>query len=503
MSIISNSLNKQYSNKTIAKNTFYNLVGYIIPFGIAVVLIPPLVKELGDERFGILNLVWIVIGYFSLFDFGIGKTLTKIIAEKIGLNKEEEIPGIFWTSIFLMAVISFLGAVILIFFSNDLVNHFFNISNSLKPETFKSFIMIALIIPFITTTAGFRGVLEAYQKFKVINILRIILGAFTFIIPLFCLFFTTDLFWIVTSLVFMRIVIWILYLLQCFKINNSIKSKFGYSRELIKPVLKMSGWIAIANIAAPIIIYSDRFFIGGLISASAVTYYATPYEVVTRLWVIPAALVSVLFPIFSSSYSNNPELSKKLFSKGIKFIFLFLFPIVFLMVVFSREGMDLWLGEKFSQNSSLILQIFAIGILINSIAYIPFHFFQGIGKPDIPAKINLIELPVYVLLMWFFIIKMGTIGAALVWLFRIVIDALILFFIANKTIHTIFSSKLTIFIVAVMVSVLIFPIFINNIIIKLVYGGVIVLSFLITTWKLFLSIEEKTFLISKMKLIEK
>jgi O-antigen/teichoic acid export membrane protein len=499
----SDSLNNLYSNKSIAKNTIYNLIGYVIPLGIALILIPPLVKELGDERFGILNLVWIVIGYFSFFDFGLGKTLTKIIAEKIGLNKEDEIPEIFWTSIYLMMAISFLGTIILIFISNDLVNHFFNISTSLKQETFNSFIVIALIIPFVTTAAGFRGVLEAYQKFNVINVLRIVLGALTFIIPIVCLFFTSDLFWIVTSLAIMRITIWILYLLQCFKINNYLKIKIGFRKELIVPVLKMSGWTAIANIAAPIIIYLDRFLIGGLISASAVTYYATPYEVVTKLWVIPAALVSVLFPIFSSSYSYNPELSKKLFSKGIKFIFLFLYPIVFLLIVFSHEGMDFWLGEKFSQNSSLILQIFSIGILINSIAYIPFHFFQGIGKPEIPAKINLIELPIYLLLMWFFIVNMGIIGAALVWLFRIVIDAFILFYISNKTIHSISSSKLSIFIFSVMISLLIFPIIINNIILKLFFGFFILLSFSITTWKFFLNNEEKTFLISKIKLINK
>jgi O-antigen/teichoic acid export membrane protein len=497
------SLNNLSSNRTIAKNTFFNLVGYTIPLAIAIVLIPPLINGLGEERFGILNLIWIVIGYFSFFDFGIGKTLTKIMAEKIGLNKEDEIPGIFWTSIFLMAAISFLGAIILILLIPVLVNNFFNISYSLRPETLKSFYMLTLSIPFVTTTAGFRGVLEAYQSFKVINILRIALGVLTFFIPLFCLIFSTNLFWIVTLLVLMRIGIWILYLLQCFKINNAIQSKFRYSKELILPVLKMSGWITIANVVGPIIIYLDRFFIGGLISASAVTYYATPYEVVTKLWVIPTALVSVLFPIFSSSYTNNPELSKKLFSKGIKFIFLFLYPIVFLLIVFSREGMGLWLGEKFSHNSSLILQMFSIGILINSIAYIPFHFFQGIGKPDIPAKINLLELPIYIFLMWFFTINMGIIGAAMIWLFRVIVDAFILFFIANKTIQSISSSKISILIFTVMILILISPIFINNIILKLIFAIIIVSSFFIATWKFFLNTEEKTFFITKLKLIEK
>ena len=93
---------KLYSNKLVAKNTTYNLLGYGIPLVLAIIFIPMLIKQLGYEKFGVLNLAWVVIGYFSFLDFGIGKSLTKIIAEKIGLNQQQEIPEYFWTSLILM-----------------------------------------------------------------------------------------------------------------------------------------------------------------------------------------------------------------------------------------------------------------------------------------------------------------------------------------------------------------------------------------------------------------
>ena len=73
-----------FSGTSITKNTVYNLLGFGVPMLMAVAIIPLLIKGMGTERFGLLNLSWIVIGYFSFFDFGIGKSLTKIIAEKIG-----------------------------------------------------------------------------------------------------------------------------------------------------------------------------------------------------------------------------------------------------------------------------------------------------------------------------------------------------------------------------------------------------------------------------------
>lgn len=71
-----------YSGSRVAKNTIYNLLGYGIPIIVGVVLIPLLIKGLGIGKFGILSLSWVVIGYFSFFDLGGRRPLTKIIAEK-------------------------------------------------------------------------------------------------------------------------------------------------------------------------------------------------------------------------------------------------------------------------------------------------------------------------------------------------------------------------------------------------------------------------------------
>ena len=97
---------KTISGNLLLKNSAYNFAGSVAPLFAALFTIPILVKGLGEEKFGILSLAWVVIGYFSLFDFGIGRTLTKIVAEKIGLEEIDEIPGLFWTALFLMFIIS-------------------------------------------------------------------------------------------------------------------------------------------------------------------------------------------------------------------------------------------------------------------------------------------------------------------------------------------------------------------------------------------------------------
>ena len=61
---------------------------------VAVVTIPALIGRLGTDRFGVLTLAWILLGYFSLFDLGLGRALTKMVAEQLGLGQERDIPGL-------------------------------------------------------------------------------------------------------------------------------------------------------------------------------------------------------------------------------------------------------------------------------------------------------------------------------------------------------------------------------------------------------------------------
>jgi O-antigen/teichoic acid export membrane protein len=491
---------QSYTGKSIAKNTLFNLLGYGVPLLFAIVIIPFLVKGLGDERFGILNLAWIVIGYFSFFDFGIGRGLTKVISEKIGLNRREEIPDIFWTSFFLMLTVSSIVAVLISLNMASIVD-LFKISSDLKTEALLIFYALAFAIPVVSTTAGLRGVLEAYQKFRNINYIRIFLGVFTFLGPLLVLAVIDSLFWIVILMVIVRIFVWILYLLQCFKINVHIKNKVRFNYDSFRPVIKFSIWITLANIVGPIIAYSDRFLIGALVSAVAITYYATPYQVITKLLLIPGSFITVLFPIFSSSSSTNPELTKKLFVKSAKTVFVIIYPAVFIILTFAFELMDIWLGSSFAENSTLVLQFLSIGILMNSISVVPNYFFQGTGKPKVPTLINLIELPFYIVAMLISINNFGIIGAAFTYMVAAAIDAFIMYIMVYKIASLKFWSKYTPVLVLFILISFVIPFLFLAFYLKIVFALVVISVFIPIVWNYLLSSEDKVLIVSKLKLI--
>src|SRR5918998_2593407 len=98
------------SGRLLARNTIFNFAGQAAPLLVALVAIPLLIEGLGTDRFGVLTLAWIVIGYFSLFDLGLGRALTKLVAERLGTGREDEVPDLVWTGLALMIALGLAGA---------------------------------------------------------------------------------------------------------------------------------------------------------------------------------------------------------------------------------------------------------------------------------------------------------------------------------------------------------------------------------------------------------
>src|ERR1700757_1114987 len=86
------------SGKRLARNTLWNLGGNLAPLPVAFLCIPPLIKALGTNRFGILTLIWALIGYTAVFDFGLGRALTQLVAAKLGTDEPQDVPALVWTS---------------------------------------------------------------------------------------------------------------------------------------------------------------------------------------------------------------------------------------------------------------------------------------------------------------------------------------------------------------------------------------------------------------------
>lgn len=484
----------------LARSVGYNLVGQGLPILVALFVIPILITNLGTNRFGILTLAWTIIGYFTMFDLGLGRALTKLVSERLGQGEYEELPALIWTASILMMFLGVIGAIFLGLLTPTLVYRIFHVPDNLQGEALQTFYLLAASIPIVISTTGFRGVLEAKQRFDLTNSVRIPMGIFMLVGPMVALPFTHKLSWITLVLVIVRVVAWIVFIALCFRVLPSIKKGISIRPMLVKHLLKFGGWMTISNIISPMLVYLDRFLIGAFISVTAVAYYSTPWEMVTKLSIIPAALSQVLFPAFSASFDRDPQRNEFLYRRGLRYTFMIMYPLTLFVITFSKEGLLLWLGSEFAEQSFRVLQLLAMGVLISGIGAIPFAFIQGVGRPDITAKIHLIEMLFYIPCVWFLIANYQITGAALAWMLRAGLDAVILMLVSNGLLvdRTKRPGKHKVQMVIIIVT-LVAATFMIPIAIKIALFIATLIAFAAIGWREVISAEEHTFFAAKLK----
>lgn len=406
-------------------NFIYNLLGLGLPLVVAVFTIPMLISGLGEVRFGLLTLIWAVVSYFGLFDLGLGRALTQQLTVVFANHEEEKSKPLVFTACLLMGSLGVLAGVLLIVTASWGIGLIHDVPD--RQETINALYAMGVAMPFIVLTSGLRGVLEARHAFGIVNLIRLPMGMFTFLGPLAVVLYSSphlDL--IAWVLVAGRIAACLVHGYYANRILPQEGGTFSWHSGFVKPLCISGGWMTVSNIISPLMGYLDRFMVGAVASAQAVAHYATPQELISKLSIVPSALVTVLFPQFAQMNSRSNSATVEILERTSSLITALCVPIFTLIGLFSHDILSTWINSQFADSASLILALMACGMLVNSIALIPMTWLQATNHSKNVALIHLTELPLFCFLLWFVLQKWGAHGAAIAWVIRILIDACLL-----------------------------------------------------------------------------
>lgn len=490
--------------QTFARNVGLNLLGQVAPLLAALVCIPPLIHGIGTERFGVLVLVWAGIGYFSLFDFGLSRALTQAVSSRVGTNRGNpgDLTAISWTTITALGVLGCIGGLAIGGATSALVGQVINVPAQLQREAVIAFWILGASLPFTLMTGALRGLFEAHHNFGVANALRLPLVFFTYVSPLLVLPFSTSLVPLVAVLALGRALTLALHFVMALRLYPYLRTRPRIRGAALRPLLRIGGWMTVSNVVSPLMAYLDRFLIGALLPMTAVALYVAPFEVATRLWIIPAGVLGVIFPAVAASYLHDRNATASLLSRGLRLMLIMTFPPVLLLVAFAPEGLRVWLGPELAAGSMLVLQWLAIGVFVNCVGQAPFAVLQAVGRPDITAKLHLAELPLYALGIWWLTSTLGLAGVAIAWAVRVAIDTVALLAFAGRVLpegmqalrrNGIVMAALTVLLLGVLVASG------TDLAVRVAGTASILAAFAVVSWKRLLEPQERVMALRRLR----
>ncbi|MBN6743028.1 flippase, partial [Acidithiobacillus sp. MC6.1] len=410
----------------IGRSTLINLAGALIPSFLLLLTVPAYLHLIGEARYGILALVWLLLGYFGVFDLGFGRAVANRIAALHDAPAEDR-QSVFWTGLAISVLTGLLGGAILYFLGNWLFAQVFHVAGPLRDEAEAAMPWLVLALPLAIIISLLAGALEGRQAFLAMNGAQVLGTVLYQLIPLAVAYagWITLPFLIPAAIGGRMVSAVLLFVLSYRHVPLSPRPRIAIRQ--IKPLLQYGGWITVTGLVGPLLTVFDRFLIGAQIGMTAVAAYTVPYNLVTRLSILPGSLQTALFPRFAMV---PPAEAEALATRAVLTLAAIMTPVVVVGLLLIKPFLVLWVGAALAATAAPVGQILLLGIWINTLAFIPFTHLQGRGRPDLPAKFHVLELVPYGGVLWLLINRFGVAGAAWAWSLRVLADAFLLFWAA-------------------------------------------------------------------------
>ncbi len=231
---------------SIRRNTLYNSAGALAPLAIALITIPLYLHAIGEDRYGVLTIIWLFVGYFGVFEMGISRATTYHLARQ---NDESAIvrSTTLWTALMLNLSFGLLGAIVLYGIWQPVFDYFFHMSDTMRRSVLNSLPWIAASLPITTMSGVLAGALQARERFAYINILGAVSSALIQIGPLLvALFVSPELTWLIPAVVIARVFAFLLQFIGVYRFLPIVSPPL-FNRAYARPFLRYGGWISISN----------------------------------------------------------------------------------------------------------------------------------------------------------------------------------------------------------------------------------------------------------------
>ncbi len=407
------ALDRLTDPRLLRRNVIISLLGWVLPAATALVAFPLLAQRLGPDRFGVVALAWSVVGWFSLFDFGIARGLTRLIAARAAASRDGDIPALVWSaSVVLLAIGGVIGATIWLL-APMLVTRALHVPETLAPEVTRAVRWLSVSIPGVVHATALRGVLEARQQFLRATLLRIPLGIATFALPLLA----HDAAHAVALIVLARTLYWLGTWVALGVLARPVRP------TAIGELWTEGGWITLSTVISPFLVQGDRFVLALLLPIAASGWYAASIEVATKMWLFTAALQPVFYSAVSAAYALDRPRARALMRQAVLVTFAALLLPTLALVCFAEPGLRWWMKDAFSIEGAQALPWLAIAVFANCLAQVPYSYLQAGGGARDVALLHAAELPLFALALWLLVPRYGVSGAAAVWCLRMSLDA--------------------------------------------------------------------------------
>ncbi|MGO5084628.1 lipopolysaccharide biosynthesis protein [Oliverpabstia intestinalis] len=326
-------------------------INFLVKMGTQLIYVPIMLSILGQNEYGVYQLVASIISYLSLLNFGFGGSYLRFYAQCNGdTDKEKKLNGTFLTVFTVFAV--FVLVVGLLISANAQVI----LGNKLTSDelTLSKVLLVILTINMALTfpISVFSSIISSQEAFifqKVVELLKNAVNPFLTIIILLLGKGSVGLVCVTTFITILAGIVNVWYVIA------KIGAKFSFKKldfNLIKNISAFSFFIFLNSIIDQINWNVDKFLLGRLIGSAAIAIYSVGAQInsiYTQASDMTASVMATQVNLIVANNKTPLEKLNALFIKVGRIQAYIVLAIVSGFLVLGNDFITLWAGKNYGE----------------------------------------------------------------------------------------------------------------------------------------------------------
>ncbi|PKN51551.1 MAG: hypothetical protein CVU55_11425 [Deltaproteobacteria bacterium HGW-Deltaproteobacteria-13] len=339
--------------RQITISWFLNYINIGLGFIITIFLTPFIIRNLGQNEFGIYSLIGSFAAYLNLLEFGMSAAVIRYVA-KYNAEKDERGRENFLAMILYIHIIVALLILITGFFLTTQIDKIFAASLTNATDIQKAVIMMSILtvsLAFFSVTNVFVGILNGYEQFifpRIVSNVSLLGRILATIVILIQSPTAVAITMLTATLTIISGAINTFYVIK--KYNVKIKLHFWHT-SLIKEVLSFSLYNFLLQIMGLLYWNIGIMIVGMRMSAAAVGVYSIGIQLNLFAVQFSNSINSLFLPHATKMMVNNASNEDTtIFVAGIGRIILMLYGGIFIgFIFFGKSFIRLWAGKGFDE----------------------------------------------------------------------------------------------------------------------------------------------------------
>jgi O-antigen/teichoic acid export membrane protein len=315
--------------RRILKNSISNYVFLVVRSALGLVLFRMILNSLSAEEFGFWAMIWSILGYGILLDFGFGFTAQKRVAELSALGKWEELSRVLSTIFYSYVAVALVLIAFGISFSPHLIKLFEIHDPSNEPLFARTLVVFFCGMGLAFPLGMFPEMLKGQQRIGLANYTVLFGFLVSFVLMLIGLHFKWGLPLLLVCSLGSNMLAEIVCGVFALRAMPGVKIHLRYfSRDMVRSTMRFSVFAYVTTLTTVILTRTDQMILGTMLAVTAVGIYQIGAKIPELVASFAMQIPDTLSPAAAHSHAKGDKaFLRELLISGTRFTVMLATPL--------------------------------------------------------------------------------------------------------------------------------------------------------------------------------